>query len=72
MNVDLPPDFETFAREQVKTGAFASEQDCAAYALRSWMSDIQHLKALVGAGLASVERGEGMDGEAALFSLRKL
>ena len=33
------------------------------------MSDIQHSKALVSAGLASVERGEGMDGEAALDGL---
>ena len=63
MNVPIPPEFETFARRQVQAGAVASEEEAVAVALRRYLQDIEELQALLDPALASLDRGEGVDGE---------
>ena len=50
MNVAIPPEFAAFAREQVATGAFASEQEAVAVALRSRLPRPEKRRALTGEG----------------------
>ena len=69
MNVAIPPEFESFAREQVKAGHVASEEEAVAVALRDYLAQIEELRALVDPAIEELERDEGMDGEAVLREL---
>ena len=62
MNVALSVEFETFARAQVAAGAFASEEEVVAAALKAYLEDVHDLHAMVAEGFASIDRGEGLDG----------
>ena len=69
MQVAIPPEFELFAREQVEAGAFSSEEAAVAAALREHLARVEELRDDVRRGIASLDRGEGLDGQAALQSL---
>jgi len=61
MNMTIPPEFESFARQQVAAGAFASAEEVVATALHDYLQRLTTLRALIDEGLAS---DEGDDGEA--------
>ena len=63
MNVAIPAEFEAFARRQIEAGVVASEEEAVAVALRSYLSDVAELQALIDPAIASLDRGEGIDGE---------
>lgn len=63
MNVALPPEFEAFARDQVAAGTAASVEEAAAVALRSYLAQVDQLRAAVDEGLADLERGDVVEAE---------
>ena len=63
MQVAIPPEFERFAQEQVKAGAVVSEEEAVAIVMRDYLADLRHMRAMVDEGFASIDRGEGVDGE---------
>jgi putative addiction module CopG family antidote len=65
MNVAVPPEFETFARQQVAAGRFASEAEVVADALRQYLADREQLLALLDPALEQLDRGEGRPFDAA-------
>ena len=69
MQVPIPPEFELFAREQVEAGAFPSAEAAVAAALREHLARVEELRDDVRRGIDSLDRGEGVDGEAALQAL---
>ena len=69
MNVAIPPEFEAFARDQVKAGAVSSEEEAVALALQDYLTRIDDLRAAVGEGLADVERGDVVLGETFMAEL---
>ena len=69
MDVAIPPEFELYAREQVKVGAVASEEEAAAQALRRYAAHIAEVRALVDPAIAQADQGEGMDGDAFMREL---
>jgi putative addiction module CopG family antidote len=66
MNVAIPPEFVAFAKEQVEAGAFASEEEVVAAALREHVARLDGLRALIDEGLDS---GKPLDGETFLREL---
>jgi putative addiction module CopG family antidote len=66
MNVAIPPEFAAFAKQQVEAGAFASEEEVVAAALREHLARLNELRALIDEGLDS---GEPLDGETFLREL---
>jgi putative addiction module CopG family antidote len=66
MNVAIPPEFAAFAKRQVEAGAFASEEEVVAAALREHLARLDELRALIDEGLDS---GEPLDGETFLREL---
>lgn len=61
MKIMIPPEFESFAKEQVAAGAFASAEEVVATALHDYLQRLTTLRGLIDEGLAS---DEGDDGEA--------
>jgi putative addiction module CopG family antidote len=59
MNVPVPPEFKTFAREQVAAGRYACEAEVVADALKQYLADREALLALLDPALAQLDRGEG-------------
>ena len=59
MNVPNPPESETFAREQVAAGRFASEAEVVADALKHYLEDRAALLALLDPAIDQLDRGEG-------------
>ena len=53
----------------VAAGAFASVDEAVAAALRDQAARVEYLRAEVEKGIASLDRGEGFDGETALQTL---
>ena len=66
MNVAIPPEFAAFAKQQVEAGAFASEEEVVAAALREHLARLDELRALIDEGLDS---GDPLDGETFLREL---
>ena len=69
MQVAIPPEFELFARQQVEAGAFPSEEAAVAAALRDHLARVGDLRDDIQRGIASLDRGEGLDGETAITAL---
>ena len=70
MNVHLTPELETLVQNKVKTGRYNSASEVVREALRLFEQrdrirelQIQELQKKINEGLASLERGEGVDGE---------
>ena len=69
MDAAIPPEFETLARELVAAGTFASIDEAVAAALRNEVAQIEDLRTEIRRGIASLDRGEGRAGEAAMLEL---
>jgi putative addiction module CopG family antidote len=57
--ISIPPEFETFAREQVAAGRHASEAEVVADALKQYLADREALLALIDPAIEQLDRGEG-------------
>ena len=78
MNVNLTPELEKLIRNKVKTGRYNSASEVVREALRLLEErdqirqlQIQELRKRIQAGLASLERGKGIDGEEFFKSLER-
>ncbi|MGB3265764.1 MAG: type II toxin-antitoxin system ParD family antitoxin [Microcoleus sp.] len=83
MNITLKPDHNKFIEAQVKSGKYSSVDEVIAAALEllADRSDLQQsdgyqewvdeTRPKVAAGLAQLERGEGIDGEVVIARLRE-
>lgn len=69
MNIPIPPEFEAFARHQVKVGAVASEEEAVALALRDYLTRVDDLRAAADEGLADFKRGAVVEGETFMAEL---
>lgn len=69
MNVAIPPEFESYAREQVQAGVVASEEEAATVVLRRYAAHITEVRGLLDPAIAQADRGEGMDGDAFMQEL---
>jgi len=70
VNVHLTPELETLVHNKVKTGRYNSASEVVREALRLFEErdrireiQIQQLRKKIDEGWASLERGEGVDGE---------
>jgi antitoxin ParD1/3/4 len=70
VNVHLTPELETLVQNKVKTGRYNSASEVVREALRLFEErdhlrqlQIQELRKKINKGWASLERGEGVDGE---------
>lgn len=70
MNVNLTPELEKLVQNKVKSGRYNSASEVVREALRLFEErdqvrkfQIQELRKRIHKGLASLERGEGVDGE---------
>ncbi|HXJ93973.1 MAG TPA: type II toxin-antitoxin system ParD family antitoxin [Terriglobia bacterium] len=70
MNVDLTPELEMLVHNKVKTGRYNSVSEVVREALllfeerdRTRSLQLRELRKKINAGWASLERGEGIDGE---------
>jgi antitoxin ParD1/3/4 len=70
VNVHLTPELETLVQNKVKTGRYNSASEVVREALRLFEQrdrirelQIQELRKKINEGWASLERGEGVDGE---------
>ena len=69
MNVAIPIEFESFAREQVESGAVGSPEEAVAVALRAYLDDVTATRALIDPAQADIDRGGGVDGDAYMRNL---
>ena len=70
MNIHLTPELETLVQNKVKTGRYNSASEVVREALRLFEDrdrirelQIQELRKKINRGWASLEHGEGVDGE---------
>ena len=78
MNVSLTPELDSYVQEKVKSGRYSSASEVVREALRL-LEDHEKARATQLAGfrfevdrrLASLNRGEGVDGEAAFARIRQ-
>ena len=70
VNVHLTPELETLVQNKVKTGRYNSASEVVREALRLFEQrdrirelQVQELRKKINEGWASLERGEGVDGE---------
>jgi putative addiction module CopG family antidote len=59
MDVSIPPEFETFAREQVAAGRYSSEAEVVVAALKQYLADREALLAALDPAIEQLDRGEG-------------
>ncbi len=78
MNVSLTPELENFVQAKVKTGRYNSASEVVREALRlleehekARASQLEEFRSEIGRRLASLDRGEGLDGEKVFAGLRK-
>jgi antitoxin ParD1/3/4 len=78
VNVHLTPELETLVQNKVKTGRYNSASEVVREALRLFEErdrirelQIQELRRKIRAGWASLERGEGVDGEEFFRNLKR-
>jgi antitoxin ParD1/3/4 len=82
MNVSLGRFFEKFITEEVKTGSYQSASEVVRAGLRLlqrdkerkpqfMVSSPEELEAKIAEGIASLDRGEGIDGEAVFRQLKE-
>jgi antitoxin ParD1/3/4 len=79
MNVSLTTELERFVQEKVRTGRYNSASEVIREALRVFHEreqlreiHIEELRKKIAAGIASLDRGDGIDGEQALGELQNL
>ncbi|MBO0350908.1 type II toxin-antitoxin system ParD family antitoxin [Phormidium pseudopriestleyi FRX01] len=77
MNISLTPTQQEFIRATVNRGRYASEGEVVAAALRlledrekRYQEKLAELQEKITAGIESLNRGEGMDGETVLAHLK--
>ena len=77
MNVSLTPELETFVHTKVTSGRYTSASEVVREALRlledhekARTRQLQEFQSEVDRRLASLDRGEGLDGEAVFAKLR--
>jgi antitoxin ParD1/3/4 len=65
MNVHLTPELEELVQNKVKTGRYKSPSDVVreALLLLEEHDQVTHLRRRIDEGLASLDRGESVDGE---------
>jgi antitoxin ParD1/3/4 len=78
MNVSLTPELETFVLTKVKSGRYNSASEVVREALRllenhekTRLSELKEFRAEIDRRLASLDRGEGIDGEEVFANLKK-
>ena len=64
MNIAIPREFEAIARERVRTGIAASEEEAAVTVLREYAAGVEAIREMLDPAFAELERGETVDGEA--------
>jgi len=76
MNVHLTPELETLVQNKVKTGRYNSANEVVREALRLFEErdhirqlQIEELRKKINEGWASLERGEGMNGQEFFLAL---
>ena len=77
MNIALTPELETFIQTNVQSGRYSSESEVVKEALRLLQINEQQravqlaeFRSNVDARIASLDRGEGVDGETVFAELR--
>lgn len=77
MNVSLTPELEALVQEKVKSGRYHSASEVVREALRLLEEQdqlravrLEEVRTKIAKGLASLDRGEGIDGEEARKRLR--
>jgi len=66
VNVSLSPELEKLVQAKVESGRYSSESEVVEEALRLLEQrevELRELRARMDEGLASLDRGEGVDGE---------
>jgi antitoxin ParD1/3/4 len=78
MNVSLTPELERFVQEKVHSGRYTSASEVVREALRLLeeheqirMAQLAEFREEIARRLASLDRGEGLDGTTALAQLRQ-
>jgi antitoxin ParD1/3/4 len=78
MNVSLTPELERFVQEKVHSGRYTSASEVVREALRLLeeheqirMAQLAEFREEIDRRLASLDRGEGLDGTTALAQLRQ-
>ena len=82
MNVDLTPSWEAFVKEKVRSGRYATADDVVREGLRLLQrrepptqppsfANEEELQALLEAGMASVDKGDVVDGPEAFDRLKE-
>jgi antitoxin ParD1/3/4 len=78
VNVSLTPELEDFVQEKVKTGRYNSASEVVREALRlledhekARAVQLDEFRAEINRRLASLDRGEGLDGEGVFSRLRQ-
>jgi antitoxin ParD1/3/4 len=78
MNVSLTPELENFVQTKVKSGRYNSASEVVREALRllenreqSRGAELEEFRAEVDRRLASLNRGEGVDGEKVFVRMRR-
>ena len=78
MNVSLTPELENFVQTKVLTGRYTSASEVAREALRfledrdkARAAQLEEFRAEVDRRLASLDRGEGIDGETVFAQIRE-
>ena len=77
MNVSLTPELENFVQQKVTSGRYTSASEVVREALRlledhdkGRAAQLQEFRSEIDGRLASLDRGEGIDGETVLAQLR--
>lgn len=78
MNIQLKAEYEQFIQNRIATGRYENAEDVIVKALKlleSWEKDYQEweeeTKKKIAAGLASIERGDVVDGEVVMARLEE-
>ena len=63
MNISVPPEFEALARERVRAGTVASEEEAAVRVLRDYAAHVETVRTLLDPALSEIDRGDTIDGD---------
>jgi antitoxin ParD1/3/4 len=72
VNVSLPPELEKLVQAKVESGRYNSASEVveeALHLLEQRDADLKEFRARVDEGLASLDRGEGVDGEVFMHAM---
>lgn len=72
MNVSLTPELEKYIQDKVETGRYTSASEVVREALRLLeQKEIKEFQAELDRRIASLDRGEGIDGEKFIADVKK-